>query len=189
MKKIKIFGLLFFFKFIIVNAQENIQDIQNTDAIILTDDLEPLPDMQYYLVVPSNKYALNEAIMLRTYNRYHFDVYGVASHTIKIEIPVKLSNKFSLNPSYRHYTQTSADYYILYEELQSSSNFYNTDFDLFNFYNNHYSFAFSYSNKFTRFNLGQLELKNIDLNFNKYNSVPGLNASYIAMGFNFGIND
>ncbi len=191
MKKIKILGFLFFFTLIVVDAQEKIIDTTtgNNDDINLTDGLEQLPDMQYYLAEPWYNYTLNEAIVLKTYNRYHFDIYGVASHTIYIEIPVKISDKFSLYPSYRHYTQTSADYFVLYEDLQSNNNFSNSDFDLLNFYNNQFSFALSYTNDFTRFNLGQLELKNIDLKFNRYNSVPGLNASYVAMGFNFAIDD
>lgn len=189
MKNLIIICLLFFLSIFSVNAQENIHSTQNKEDINLTDDLELLPDEQYYLATTLYKYPVNEAIVLKTYNRYHFDIYGVASHTIHIEIPVKISDKFSLNPSYRHYTQTTADYFTLYEELQSNDNFYNSDFALYNFFNNHYSFAITYTDVFTNFNIGQLELKYIDLKFNRYNSIPGLNASYIAMGFNFAIDD
>jgi hypothetical protein len=49
---------------------------------------------------------------LRLSYRYYTDSYGIAAHTLGMEWVQPLGRHFSLTPSLRYYTQSSADFYI-----------------------------------------------------------------------------
>ncbi len=123
--------------------------------------------------------------MLRTYYRYYSDNWGVSSHTAEIEIPIKISDKFTLYPSYRYYTQTAADYFAPFEELLSTKDFYTSDYDLSGFNANQYGFGISYTDIFTKMHLWKLNLKTIDLKYNHYDRSTNLKSDIISLGFKY----
>ena len=49
-------------------------------------------------------YFINENVSVRTFGRYYTDDWGINSVTASIEVPVKLSDKWAVYPSYRYYT-------------------------------------------------------------------------------------
>ena len=49
--------------------------------------------------------------VLRVSYRYFWDDWGIKSNTVDIEYRFELWNKFYIQPHYRHYTQTAADFY------------------------------------------------------------------------------
>ena len=124
-------------------------------------------------------------LAVRTYYRYYFDDWGVKSNTAKIEIPIKISDKFTLYPSYRYYNQTAADYFAPYEAHLSTDEFYTSDFDLSKFNANQYGFGIMYTDIFTKLHLWSLGLKSIDLRYNNYQRSTGLSANIISLGVNF----
>ena len=158
----------------------------NTDVFRLADDLERLPDTRFKLPIGGrfNLY-INEVVALRTYYRYYYDDWGVNSSTVNIEIPIKISDKFTLYPSYRYYKQTAADYFAPFEVHTSNEEFYTSDYDLSEFDSNQYGFGVSYTDIFTKAHIWKLRLKNIDLNYHYYDRSTNLNANIISAGFKF----
>ncbi|WP_372745489.1 DUF3570 domain-containing protein [Lutibacter sp.] len=159
---------------------------ENTDVFQLADDIERLPDTRFKLPIGARfNYYLNEIISLRTYYRYYYDDWGITAHTANIELPIKISDKFTLYPTYRYYTQTAADYFAPYEELLSTSEFYTSDYDLSEFNANQFGFGISYTDIFTSRRIWKLGLKSVDLKYSNYKRNTGLTAGIISAGFKF----
>ena len=123
--------------------------------------------------------------MVRTYYRYYSDDWGVQSHTANIEVPIKISDKFTLYPSYRYYTQTAADYFAPYEQHLSTEKYYTSDFDLSQFNSNQFGFGFSYTDIFAKSHVWKLGLKSIDLKYYNYKRNTSFNSSILNVGFKF----
>ncbi len=174
--------------FYIGNASSipNYASSSNTDVFQLADDIERLPDSRLKIPIGLrfNQY-INEVVSIRTYYRYYFDDWGINSHTANITIPIKVSDKFTLYPSYRYYNQTAADYFAPYEANISTSQFYTSDYDLSKFNANQYGFGFSYKDIFAKWHIWKLGLKSIDIKFNSYKRNTGLSANIISAGFKF----
>lgn len=152
----------------------------------LADDIERLPDSRSKVAIGGRlNYYINELFVVRAYYRYYFDDWGINSHTASIEIPIKISNKFTVYPSYRFYNQTAADYFAPYEQHLSTEKYYTSDYDLSEFTANQYGFGVSYTDVFTSFRLWRFGLKSVDLNFHQYERDSGLKASIITAGFKF----
>ncbi|MFA5298539.1 MAG: DUF3570 domain-containing protein [Lutibacter sp.] len=161
----------------------------NTDVFQLADDIERLPDTRLKIPVGARfNYYINEYVTLRTYYRYYFDDWGISSHTADIELPIKISDKFTIYPTYRYYTQTAADYFAPYEQHLSTDAFYTSDYDLSKFNANQYGFGISYTDIFTKRHIWKLGLKNIDLKYSNYKRNTGLTAGIISAGFKFVVN-
>ena len=152
----------------------------------LADDVERLPDTRLKIAVGGRlNYYINETFSLRTYYRFYTDDWGINSHTASLELPIKVSQKFTLYPSYRYYNQTAADYFAPYEGHLSTSEFYTSDYDLSKFSANQYGFGVSYTDIFAKFHIWKLGLKSIDFRFNNYKRDTGLNYNLFSIGFGF----
>ncbi len=152
----------------------------------LADNIEQLPDTRVKLAVGGRlHYYVNEAVVLRTYYRYYTDDWGIRSHTASLEVPVKLSMKFTLYPSYRYYYQSEADYFAPYAGHLSTAAFYTSDYDLSEFSANQFGFGISYTDIFTSFHVWNFGLKSVDLKFHQYKRNTGLHSSIISGGFTF----
>ncbi|MFZ0490659.1 MAG: DUF3570 domain-containing protein [Salegentibacter sp.] len=162
---------------------------RNRDVFQLADDFERLPDSRLKFPVGIRfNYFINEILALRTYYRYYTDDWGVHSNTAQLEIPVKISDKFTLYPSYRYYDQTAADYFAPYEQHVSTEQYYTSDYDLSKFQANQYGFGINYTDIFTKFHIWQLGLKSIDLKYNHYSRDTGLSADIISGDLHFVLN-
>lgn len=154
------------------------------DNFHLADDVERLPDSRFKVAVGGRlNWYLNETITLRTFYRYYFDDWGINSHTASIEIPVKITDKFTLYPSYRFYNQSAADYFIPYEGALSTDEFYTSDYDLSEYAANQFGFGFSYTDIFTKAHIWKFGLKSIDLKFYQYERDTSFSSSMITAGF------
>ena len=159
---------------------------ENTDVFQLADDIERLPDTRFKIPVGARfNYYINEVVSLRTYYRYYYDDWGISSHTASLEVPIKISDKFTIYPSYRYYNQTAADYFAPYEELVSTNEFYTSDYDLSKFNSNQYSLGISYTDIFTKRRIWKLGLKSVDLKYSNYERNTGLNSNIVSLGFKF----
>ncbi len=156
------------------------------DNFHLADAVEQLPDARFKVALGGRlNYYLNETFVLRTYYRYYFDDWGIQSHTASIEIPIKISDKFTLYPTYRFYNQTQADYFAPYNAHLSSADFFTSDFDLSKYFANQYGFGVTYTDIFTNFRIWKVGLKSVDLRLQQYERNTGLKATNIAIGFSF----
>lgn len=152
----------------------------------LADANELLPDRRFKVALGGRlNYYLNEIFVLRTYYRFYINDWGIDSHTASLEVPVKVSEKFTLYPSYRFYQQSVADYFAPYEQHQSTQVFYTSDYDLSNYYAHQYGFGVNYTDIFTSFRIQKYGLKSIDLTFHRYGRNSGLTANIVAVGFKF----
>lgn len=163
-------------------------DVADTfrESFHLADDIERLPDSRFKTAIGGRlNFYINETFVLRTYYRYYFDDWGIASHTASLEVPIKIADKFTLYPSYRFYNQTAADYFNTYNAALSTDEFYTSDFDLSQYDANQYGFGINYTDIFTKLHISQFGLKSVDLKYNYYKRNTGLSSSIITAGFKF----
>lgn len=156
------------------------------DDFQLADDIERLPDNRFKIAVGGRlNWYLNETFTLRSFYRYYYDDWGITSHTASIEVPVKITEKFTLYPSYRFYNQTAADYFAPGNENLSTSEYYTSDYDLSEYAANQFGFGVSYTDIFTKMHIWKFGLKSIDAKFYKYDRDTSLSSSMITVGFKF----
>nr|WP_240642366.1 DUF3570 domain-containing protein [Nonlabens xiamenensis] len=156
------------------------------DNFQLADAIERLPDSRFKVAVGGRlNWFLNEMFTARTFYRYYFDDWGINSHTVSIEVPVKITDKFTLYPSYRFYYQTAADYFKPYEGALSTDEYYTSDYDLSKYSANQFGFGLSYTDIFARAHIWKLGLKSIDLKFYQYDRDTTFSSNIITTGFKF----
>lgn len=152
----------------------------------LAEDIERLPGTRLKIALGGRlNYYLNEYVSLRSFYRYYFDDWGISSHTASLEVPVKISDKFTLYPSYRFYNQTAADYFQPYNEHLSTSKLYTSDYDLSAYDAHQFGFGLSYTDIFTKLHIWDFGLKSIDARFYSYDRSNSLSSSIITVGFKF----
>lgn len=152
----------------------------------LADDVERLPESRWKVALGGRlNYYLNEIVVIRSYYRYYTDDWGISSHTANLELPVKISDSFTLYPSYRYYTQTAADYFAAYEGNLSSDVYYTSDYDLSEYNANQFGMGITYTDIFTKLRIWKIGLKQIDLKYDHYKRNSGLTASIASLSFTF----
>ena len=161
-------------------------DPSNTGVFQLADDYEKLPRERLKIPVGLRlHYYLNEHAVLRTYYRYYADTWGIQSHTWNVDLPLKISGKFTLYPGYRYYTQTAARYFAPYETHLSSEVFYTSDYDLSAFHAHQVGLGIKYTDIFTSHKIWKLAIKSMHLDFNQYWRSDGLRAHIISWHMDF----
>lgn len=162
------------------------ESVSNAGVYKLADDIERLPDSRFKLPLGARlNYYINERFIVRTYYRFYSDNWDIQAHTASIELPIKLSDKFTVFPMYRYYTQTASKYYAPYETHLSTEKFYTSDADLAAFDANQYGFGINYTDIFTATKIWEFGLKNIDLRFNHYERSDNLKANIATIAFKF----
>ena len=152
----------------------------------LADDIERLPDTRFKLPLGARlNYYINETFVLRTYYRFYTDNWGIQAHTASVELPIKLTDRFTVFPMYRYYSQTASDYFAPYEGHLSTEKYYTSDYDLSAFNANQYGFGVNYTDIFTGSKIWKFGIKNIDFRFNHYARSDGLDANIVSFGIKF----
>ncbi len=156
------------------------------DNFQLADANERLPDSRFKVAIGGRlNWYLNETVTVRTFYRYYSDDWGINSHTASIEVPIKITKKFTLYPSYRFYNQTAADYFNPAEGALSTDEFYTSDFDLSEYSANQFGFGVTYTDIFAKAHIWKFGLKSIDLKFYQYDRDTSFTSSIITAGFKF----
>jgi len=159
---------------------------KNNGVFQLADDIERLPDNRLKTPIGMRlHYYINEYLVFKTYYRYYQDDWGIKSHTLNIELPIKITEKYTLYPNYRYYNQTAANYFYAYEEALSTYDFYTSDYDLSKYNSNQYGIGIKYTDIFTKSKIWKLGLKNMSLNYSYYKRNTGLKAYIITFGTKF----
>lgn len=152
----------------------------------LADDIERLPTSR--LKFPGGirlNYYLNETFVLRSYYRYYTDDWGLKAHTMNFDLPIKLSQSFSMTPSFRFYSQNQVDYFAPFETHLSTEKYYTSDYDLAKFTSKQYSIALNYTDIFTGFKISKMGFKNFNLKYSHYSRSDGLGANIFSFGVKF----
>ncbi|WP_232778372.1 DUF3570 domain-containing protein [Salegentibacter sediminis] len=156
------------------------------DSFHLADAVERLSDSRSKIAVGGRlNWYLNEIFTMRTFYRYYSDDWGVTSHTASLEVPVKITDKFTLYPSYRFYNQTAADYFRPYEAALSTDEYYTSDYDLSEYSADQFGFGVSYTDIFAKMHIWQFGLKSVDIKFYKYDRDSTFSSNIITAGFKF----
>ena len=164
----------------------NYENTSNAGVYRLADAIEKLPSSRFKLPIGLRwNYYINETFVVRTYYRYYTDNWDITAHTASIEVPIKLTDKFTVSPMYRYYTQTQSKYFAPFEKHLSTEEFYTSDYDLSSFNANQYGLGVSYTDIFTSSKIWKFGLKNIDFRFNHYDRSDGLSSNIGSLGFKF----
>ncbi len=162
---------------------------ENKDVFQLADDIERLPDKRFKIPIGArlNLYV-TDFLTVRTYYRYYFDDWGINSHTVNIELLVKIGSKFTFYPTFRYYDQTATDYFAPFEQHLSTEKYYTSDYDLSKFSSKQYGFGIQYSDLLSGGHTGTVVLKNLTLNYGYYDRSTGLNAHIVSFGVKLALN-
>ncbi len=156
------------------------------ESFQLADAIEQLPDARFKIAAGGRlNWYLNETVVIRSFYRYYSDDWGIRSHTANVEVPIKLSEKFTVYPSYRYYRQTAADYFRRYEEALSTETFYTSDYDLSAYRANQLGIGLSYTDIFTGAHFWKFGLKSIDLKYYKYDRDTTFSSGIVTAGIKF----
>ena len=156
------------------------------DLFQLADDVERLPDSRFKLPLGGRlNYYLNDWAVLRTYYRYYWDDWGISAHTASLEVPLKVTDRFGLHPSYRFYTQGAADHFYPKERALSTYRHYTSDHDLSAYDAHQYGLGLQYRNDGVSAKLLSFGLKSVDLRFSHYDRSDGLEAFIVSLGTTF----
>ncbi|MCB0443234.1 MAG: DUF3570 domain-containing protein, partial [Flavobacterium sp.] len=152
----------------------------------LADDIERLPDSRFKLPIGARfNYYVSEKLVVRTYYRFYTDNWGINSHTASLELPYKITDRFTVFPMYRFYTQMESDYFAPYEQHLSSEKYYTSDYDLSTFDAHQYGVGVNYTDIFTTSKIWKFGIKNIDFRYNHYSRSDGLKANIVSFGIKF----
>ncbi|EAQ99966.1 DUF3570 domain-containing protein [Maribacter sp. HTCC2170] len=152
----------------------------------LADNVEQLPNSRFKIPIGARlNYYVNDLFVLRSYYRYYSDDWGITAHTASLEVPIKLTDKFTFYPNYRYYSQTAADYFYAKEAAISSLDFYTSDYDLSAYDSHQYGMGIRYKDIFTSAKVFTFGLKTIDFRFGKYDRSDGLDSFIFSLGTTF----
>ena len=164
----------------------NYESPNNLGVFRLADDIERLPNSRFKFPIGMRwNYYISERLILRMYYRYYTDNWDLTAHTASIELPIKITDKFTVFPIYRYYTQTQSKYFAPFEKHLSTEQYYTSDYDLSTFNANQYGLGVSYTDLFTETKIWKFGLKNIDFRFNHYDRSDGLSSNIGTIGFKF----
>ena len=159
------------------------------DAFQLADNVERLPFYRYkYPVGARMNFYLSDTFILRSYARYYADSWGVQGLTAEIELPIIFGLNWAVFPSFRHYSQTAADYFYPKEMAKSTDEYYTSDYDLSAFNSQQWGVGIRYKDILGQLSLWKVGLKSIELRYIHYNRSNGLSFDQTALGFNFDID-
>lgn len=145
---------------------------------------EKLPDTR--LKIPLGvraSYFLGDNVIIRAYYRYYSDDWKLTAHTADIEIPVKLSQAFSISPFYRYYTQQGTKYFRPYGAHDGTQEFYTSNFDLSAFNSNFLGAGL----KFTPPNgiFGIRHFNTLEVRYGHYTKTTQMTADIISINLKY----
>ena len=147
----------------------------------LADDIERLPGTRFKIPIGARfNYYVNQWLVMRAYYRYYTDDWGITAHTANIELPIKITDRFTIFPMYRYYTQTASKYFAPYEQHFSTEKYYTSDYDLSHFNANQYGAGVIYTDIFTAAHIWSFGIKTIELRYNHYNRSDGLHSNIVS---------
>lgn len=147
--------------------------------------VENLPQLRRKLALGFRlNYFLADSWVVRSFNRFYVDDFGILSYTLELEFPYKLSPRFSLYPFGRFYVQRGAHYFRRFKDHLNTATFYTSDFDLSSFTNYKFGLGFKYS-LFSTKGKNRIMPRELNLRYAHYSRSDGLFANIISFGIRF----
>lgn len=151
-----------------------------TDATVHTENL-PVNRFKLPIGLRLN-YFMGDNIIFRSYYRYFTDDWGIKSHTVSLEMPVKLSPFFSVSPFYRYYTQSAAQYFAPFMSHTASDTYYTSNYAYSAFKSSYYGVGIHVA---PPGGLWKSQLSSLEIRFGHYTQTTDLNANVISFNFQF----
>ena len=153
-------------------------------------DIERLPSTR--LKIPLSvrlNYFANEYFVIRLYYRFYTDDFGIQGHTASLEVPIKLSQSFSVSPFVRYHTQQGSKYFAPFKEHLSTETYYTSDYDLSTLSSQKVGLAIGYHPVFGvasgRLFKRDIAFKAIELRMGYYTRDTGLSSYIGSLNFKF----
>jgi hypothetical protein len=141
---------------------------------------ENLPDSRFKIPLGFRaNYFLGDRFIIRTYYRYYKDDWGISSHTVNLEVPVKITNFFSVSPFYRFYNQSAVKYFAPYQQHTAQQKFYTSNYDLSNFNSNFIGAGIRLAPPKGVFGIQHFNM--IELRYGHYTKNINMNANIVSM--------
>jgi len=158
----------------------------------LAHDIERLPNKRTKHPYGARlNYYVNDYVILRTFYRHYTDDWGVSADTYDVQVPIKLSESFTIFPMYRYHSQQQARYFAPYRAHLSTETFYTSDYDLSTFNSSQYGMGLTVAPPLGIFKLdtsnndNKVRFKSFDLRYNYYSRSDGLNANIFSLSAKF----
>lgn len=151
--------------------------------------IETLPNSRIKIPVGirANYFAFDK-IIFRWMYRFYWDDFGVVSHMTGLDLPIKISPTFTLDPFYRFYNQSASTYFAGYSQNQLGEEFYTSDFDLSAFSSHKFGLGIRISppKGILRLNKKGYSFRRVSLRYAHYMRTDGLSMHIFGSIFNFG---
>ncbi|MEP7165825.1 MAG: DUF3570 domain-containing protein [Ferruginibacter sp.] len=128
-------------------------------------------------------YFLGDKVIIKMYYRFYTDDWGLSSHTLNIEVPVKITAFLSFTPFYRFYDQTSIKYFAPYREHSARDQYYSSNYDLSAFNSNFFGAGIRIVPLKGIFGIRRFNM--LELRYGHYLKNIGMNADIISMNIKF----
>jgi hypothetical protein len=147
------------------------------------DTIENLPSQRLKLPIGLRlNYFLGDNIIIRTYYRFYVDNWGLQSHTVNIEVPVKITPFFSISPFYRYYIQTAAKYFASYEEHSPQDQYFTSNYALAAFSSHFFGVDVRFAPPKGVF---IKSLKALEIRYSHYTQTTNLVADMVSLNLKF----
>lgn len=128
-------------------------------------------------------YFLGDRIIIKAYYRFYKDDWGLSSHTVNLEVPVKITPFLSVSPFYRFYSQTGIDYFSAYRTHTAAEQYYTSNYDVAKFTSNFFGAGIRIAPPTGIF--GNEHFSMIELRYGHYTQTTDLNSNIISMNLKF----
>jgi hypothetical protein len=125
---------------------------------------------------------IGDRYILRTYYRFYWDDFGIFANTFNVDLGIRILPELTITPSARFYTQTAAFFFRPYQQLDTTMQYYSSDYDLSAF--NAFELAIEGNLAFIARGKHRIELNNVSLRYSFYKRTDGLFAHMISTIFN-----
>jgi hypothetical protein len=145
-----------------------------------TKTVEKLPGSRFKLPIGLRaSYFFGDNAILRAFYRYYMDNWGMTAHTVNLEGSYKITPFISISPYYRLNSQTAVDYFRPYQQNNSASAYYTSDYDISGMNTNFYGSGV----RFAPVNgvLGIKSLSSLELRYGHYTRTTGMAANIVTM--------
>ncbi|MDA7501654.1 DUF3570 domain-containing protein [Chitinophagales bacterium] len=155
--------------------------------------VENLPESRLKIPVGIRfNYKPTDNIFLRSYYRFYIDDWGSTAHTASLEVPIKVSDWFTLAPFARYHKQSAVDYFAPFAESLVSDEFYSADYDLSALSSQKFGLRLKISPLYglARIKIGSkrtFQLKSINVRAAYYERDTGLTAYIASVNLSFGL--
>ena len=128
-------------------------------------------------------YYLNDLIILKAFYRYYMDDWKLTSHTVNLEVPLKLNPFFSLTPFYRYYQQSGIAYFAPIEMHDAADSYYSSNYDLSPFSSNFFGTGIRYMPLNGIFGIKYFNM--IEMRYGFYSRTNGLQSNIVSLNLKF----